>query len=715
MRQTTSATKAAWESGTYVGSNRPMVRVTIQRLSVMLSTRGSQVYSSIAHGQAAVPAELPNVQSVRWNRATENSVATMSMKLYNTAPLPLGSVPDPEELDRPGFYSPRRGTTVFSSRWNHLPTAWQGLLVPDRLLRTYEGYGFDPNVIPENDPHLYQSGLWMIDDVTFDTDGMISVEARDVGRALVDQILMPPVVPMASYPLTFEKGRSVPNPDQIVTSGTGWQRPTYDSDSNVYWIGSSKLYGHHGRDAFDSSNSSYWLSIGNTAPDRPWSFEWVQGKFSSRTVGAVRVRTWGGPYRAYVSVWADGKWQGTKDIPYQPAPDSGPNHSKIRYSYSFTANEETVTSFKFPKPVPGATRVRVTFTKLARSSYVGAAGPTSSGKAPYRAGVRNLEVSGEVSTTVDGGTHPEPRTSPPRIQDYTDIVKILLAYAGWYWPMETTRSFRTLSDGTRVVEAPTALDNILHGNAANGTTGRVWGDFEASGTYPVAPIGVSAFDKKPVMEGVVLVRDTLGFLFFIDEEGGAVFRSPNIWSVGNWIGTGAATAGRTTEMVTIDERTTLLGLSSTYSSRSIRERIFVGNLAGQVAGMSPGHNPYPSGLRRIGGWTDQHFTTVAECQRMADLVSLRQLFTYQTDKVRIAGNPAIQIDDQVRIYERITEEGYLHYVTGISMDWSLETGRYTYELSTHWLGDTPFSNWTFDPATLSAETRAYLQALGKIS
>ena len=98
---------------------------------------------------------------------------------------------------------------------------------------------------------------------------------------------------------------------------------------------------------------------------------------------------------------------------------------------------------------------------------------------------------------------------------------------------------------------------------------------------------------------------------------------------------------------------------------------------------------------------------------MADLIGLRQLFTYRTDKVKIPGNPAIQIDDQVRLFERVTEEGYLHYVESISMEWDAESGKYTYDLGTHWLGETPFTNWTFNPNDLSAETVAYLQALGK--
>lgn len=703
MRATTLQTQEAWESGQFVGVSKPMVRATIQRLSVMLTNAGDQVYSSISHGQTSQPRELPNVKSVSWGRSVDGNVATMRMTLWNTKPAPIGSVPEAwGELDLPGYYSPKRGAAFFSGTWEHETNDWQSWLVPDRLIRTYEGFGFSPELAPELDAHLYQSGLWRIDDVVFDTEGLINIEARDIGSALLDQVLMPPVVPMASYPLYFETKYSVDNPDIVTTVG-GWFRPTYDTDGNVYWVGSSRLHGHHGIDAFDSSNSSYWLSVGNIAPAATYSFEWLQGKFSSRTVSAVRLKTWGGPYQVYVSVWSGGKWQGTKNVPYVPHATSGPNFSKIRYSYSFTAKREALTTFKLPTAITGATKVRLTFTKLMRTSISG-----SGIGGPYRAGVRTFEVSSAVTTTTDGGTHLEPTTTPPGITDYTDVIKTLLAYAGWHWPSEASRSFRTLSTGATVVETPASPDPILR-------TGRVWGDFEIAGTSPVAPLGIDAFDKKPVMDGINLVKDTLGYIFFIDEEGGAVFRSPNIWAVGNWVGTGAVTAGRTATIIELDETKTILSLSASLSSRSIREKIFVGNLAGQVAGMSPGHNPYPSGLRRVAGWTDQHFKTDAECQIMADLIALRQLFTYRTDKVRIPGNPAIQIDDQVRIFERITEEGYLHYVTGIQMSWELETGRYTYDLSTHWLGETPFTDWTFDPNTMSAETQAYLVALGRIS
>jgi hypothetical protein len=160
-----------------------------------------------------------------------------------------------------------------------------------------------------------------------------------------------------------------------------------------------------------------------------------------------------------------------------------------------------------------------------------------------------------------------------------------------------------------------------------------------------------------------------------------------------------------------------MDLGVTVSSRGLRERIFIANTTGKTGAVAPGYNPlYPevTGLRRVGGWTDQHFETKAECQKMADLITVRQVMSYRTDSVMIPGNPAIQIDDQAYIYERVTAESHLHYIKGITSEWDADTGKWTYQLDTCWLGSTPFTDWVFDPAALSAETQAYLNAIGKI-
>lgn len=96
---------------------------------------------------------------------------------------------------------------------------------------------------------------------------------------------------------------------------------------------------------------------------------------------------------------------------------------------------------------------------------------------------------------------------------------------------------------------------------------------------------------------------------------------------------------------------------------------------------------------------------------MAEMITLRQLFTYRTDSLQIPANPQIQIDDQIQILERVTSEGYIHYVKGISSNNDMANGEWTYDLTTHWLGERPFEKWLFDEKQLSRETRIYLKWL----
>lgn len=228
MRTTTTATKNAWLGGDYIGTNRPMVRATIQKLAMSALSYGTtsktslrQEYTSVPFGQKSRPLELPNLKDVKWNRSVDGGVATMTMTLYNTEPLPIGEPPQNGDLDQPGFYSPLRGNTAHSSRWSRSTNGWQDWIVPDRIIRTYEGYGFDASVIPELDPHLYISGTWRIDQVTFTHDALITIECRDIGSVLLDQILFPPIVPFVSYPLWFEVFHKVDNPDIVTSSGGG--------------------------------------------------------------------------------------------------------------------------------------------------------------------------------------------------------------------------------------------------------------------------------------------------------------------------------------------------------------------------------------------------------------------------------------------------------------------------------------------------------------
>jgi cell division ATPase FtsA len=111
------------------------------------------------------------------------------------------------------------------------------------------------------------------------------------------------------------------------------------------------------------------------------------------------------------------------------------------------------------------------------------------------------------------------------------------------------------------------------------------------------------------------------------------------------------------------------------------------------------------GMVRPFMWINQHFGGAAtngeagasaqqaanEVRILAELVALHIWFRQRVGNVTCVANPAIQLDDQVRIYERQTGETYIHYVRGINTTHDLDAGTYTMTLTTHWMGTA--ENW----------------------
>lgn len=722
MKNVTGDTMIAWQSGAYIGSNRAMVRVTVQPLRMVHlpvdnsagttsngidattafgSHNGKEEYSSAVFSQNELPVELPNVKSLRWSRNLNQDAATLTLELYNTDPLPLGETPESAgDFDRIGYYTVDRGdTSKTANRWGYSTNAWQGRLVPDQTLRTYEGYGFDASVTPENDPHMYPSGVWLIDEVDFTANGLITIQARDLVRVLIDQICFPPVVPLAQYPLDYMFHQTVPDPPSpLVGAGDSWVKLNYETDSGVPYYGANHtLYGHAPSDAFDTNAQSYWLSIGNGAPNQGYSYEFVQGTLGvAKKIVGLQFQVWGGPYQCYVSVKSAGAWVGNQTIPYDPTNAiSAPNGANIPYVQSFSVGYEQ--NVKIALAYTNVTSIRLTFTDLYNSHV---------GPFVYRAGVRSVLVNTGIATTlVSQGTH-----ITGNYDDFSDIIKKLLAYGGFYWPSDVMAT-NTLTDRT-VVYNPAPSDDPVLGK------GRIWGDIEGTGTHAATELTVDIWDKKPLMDGISYIRDIVAFVFFVDETGGAVWRSPNIWQIGNYVGDLAWNAGfqaGLNNLLTIDESITLMDISVALSSRDVREWVFVANSFGQFGATSAGWNPYPTGLQRVSGWTDQNFQRTDEAQIMADLIMIRQMFQYRTDKIVIPGMPAFQIDDQVRVIERVTNEGYVHYINGIDSSFDMESGEWTYTLATQWLGTNPDGLWFADfQKNLSQVTLDYLTAIGKV-
>lgn len=717
MRTLPSLLTAKIAAGDFTGANKATTRVTIQKVQLGIYTVGQQVYSSLPFLNGPTAArELPNVKSVNWNRSSDSGVGSMTMEMFNTRPLPPGTGPDlGDQFDLLGYYTYNRGRTSYSqTNWGHTENSWQDFLVPDRVVRVYQGYGADYSVVPELDQNLVLTGVWLTDDVTYSADGLITVTARDPGRLLIDQIMFPPVVPLAKYPLKFESYREVPNPPNKVTTAV-WFRPVYEGSSNGIKGSTTEMqFGHHPADAFDTSTDSqtgtYWLSRGNDVPDHASSFEWIQGAVRD-TLGAVQLSVRGGPYRVYMSLWtstvhggAMTGWNGSALVPYlkatAPIGTGGgliEKFAKIPYSQTAVVPFGSTYTFTFP-PVAGVTKVRFTLTSLYNSKHQ---------PGPYRAAVRDFQVARNVVTTEDTGTHIEGDYG-----DYSEIVKRLLAYGGFFWPKPGQQY---LTNGNVVTYDPATVDPYLTPAGSPEAGGRIWGDIQMSKTSGPSPLGVEVWDKKPLLDGINYIKDVLGFIFMVDEHGGAIFRSPNTFKLGNWLtDVNGLNGARTTSYLTLRDDQAILGLRAQLSSRNLREQVFVANVSGEHGAVAQGRIPHPSGFRRVAGWTDQHFDNARECQIMADLITLRQLFTFRQDSLRIPANPAIQVDDQVMIQERTTGDAYFHYVKAISSQWDIESGKWIYDLTTAWLGTDPVAEWAFATTGLAAVTQTYLTALGQI-
>lgn len=721
-----------WNAQFKGGSARPVHRVTVQKMNVILinydlsvlnstNLHGSGQFTSMPFGQASKPIELTNLKNVSWNRNLGQFAAGGTVGMTNTKSLGVGVLSDEGEFEKPGTWTYARGLSAEAqSRWGYTPNEQNGLLVPDRIIRIYAGYGVDTSVAPEADPHLVCVFTGLIDTVVLNTDKSLQISFRDLARALLDTVAWPEVVPLAQYPLTFSTFpgldanglKAQVDGEPIVTDTTtgSWKRPTYDTDSNKPYVGrgftdGSRAYvessggfnGHLGKHAFDSHLKSYWLSVGNRQT-WPSAYEYVQGKIDSahRNVSKVKIKSYGGPYMVYVSLWNGTSWEGHSKIPYHSrAVDT---NADVRFVKKFHIGKNETKTVKMPKVYPGITKIRITFSHLWDSGI---------GEFQYRAGCADVQVFASTSTSLTT----IPKINVGNIKDYTDAIRWILGWGGFFWPDDNLGfSYVTHSDGTKV--------NYIHADGPEGFMphGRIWGDLQDTGTYPIVDLTADQFDKQPLSDCLQQIRSIIGFNLFVDETGGVVWRLPNIYTKGNYTSgaTGGPNSGYHSDYVTIDEDTTLLGLTTTVSSENVRERVFVGDTTGKFGSTAEGYNPAPSGLRRYGGWTDKNFASQTDAKIMADLIALRQFMTYRTSTITISGNPQIQVDDQVKIYEKITSDTFFHYVTGIQSDWDAKSGKWTYTLNTQWLGTEPGTpEWAIHPAYLDEVTKQYLHNITK--
>ena len=266
--------------------------------------------------------------------------------------------------------------------------------------------------------------------------------------------------------------------------------------------------------------------------------------------------------------------------------------------------------------------------------------------------------------------------------DYVDIIKDLLGWAGF-----------------------TLVEPTFEGPAIIG----IHGLLESTGVYSEEALSEDIFDKKPVMDAIRTIKEVVGYITYIDEEGGFHFQAPNWWAPGNFYEDGT----RVSYIPEIDEEKQLFEYSLVFSDESLRSEVIIANSLPTPDNKStivsrhvpPGQNIL-RGMVRPAIWANEVFNRKSEQDIMAELIGMHIWFSQREGSVNCVANPCIQINDQVRIWERTTAESYIHYVRGISTSHDLDTGEYLMSLTTHWLGSD--TSWVISTASSSTTQNQYI-------
>jgi hypothetical protein len=742
-----------WEQGQFIGANKPHCRVLLSKQPLKTINNGrfrSQLFSNVYRNYETLEIPTGIIKTLSRSHKIGTDASSMTLTLVNAEAISTGenldlgydgtsSYPtkrDLKEIGAPGALSYRRGVAsdgTGENPWGYEATSWVDALLPNRVLWTFEGYGTDDHPNPWQDTKQVQTGIWLIDRVSINTSGELTVECRDFAKLLIEQRLYPPIVPLENYPLVFcadHEETEVVTSTVTTTTGSPEVRgknvarhSTEEWDSSAApWYGyNANVFGHQAEDAFDGDGSTYWISMRNSQPNADWSYEWIDGVCSGASITRIEFQPWKGNYKLYVGIMEDGKWQGSQRVPYnRNAGPAYPNTSDIPYvaEYNMPSGENWFTIDL--DRVYRADKVRLVFTNLQWFGKIEGG--------DYRAGVRELTAyyfeESTVTTTTEDVEEEVTNLVEGNIDDYTDIVKLLSAWAGFYWPPN--------------IPSPSGLtdDPLFLKEEWGAEGGRVWGDFFYSGAYPVNPpcIDASYWDNKSVMDAINQVKETLGFLYYIDYTGGAIFRPPNIWANGNYI-TGLGWRGDASIPI-VAENNVILDYGITVDDAALRSEIIVvsaedptvygaykpgyaegeetpvsneanwGNVAGndQVlggAGQVVTDQSLLGGQQRImlvpdypfGQSLEDEAQARAEVEKFAYLVSLWIHWSYRKGKLKIPGAPMIDPDDQIRIYEAKTSEVYIHYILGINTTLNMDTGSYVSDIETHWLGNGPDSVW----------------------
>jgi hypothetical protein len=405
--------KELWDAGgPFTGTEgRPHGRVTVEIGWLLRISGGSANVGDYHKGpirwfqrqnNVQNETEVPNVKTIQTERSIDTDAATCTITMSNQMmrtndTMSVGDV----ELGQPGFFTWGRGeSTEAQARWNQVVNEWNEVLVPNALIRTYQGYGGNDKTIAQAvaDGNIIQTGIWLVDEVDPKAGNQeLEIKCRDMGKLVIEQSLYPPLVPKPQYPLNYYRWIDTNHP--VVPYGTTVYGVGYTgSQAGQFSSADPTVVVVHATSAAPSfpagfscdygDPSTYWLSDGHT-DTHGWEYiEYNTDGTRTPEIGAFDLLPWGGSYIYYVSVRIGGVWQGTNTIP-------GPSGMNIPYVRRVTATawEAAALHGIGPFPATGGGAVRFTFTNLARSSL----GPQF-----YRCGIRDVSV-GTFAGHISGG------------------------------------------------------------------------------------------------------------------------------------------------------------------------------------------------------------------------------------------------------------------------------------------------------------------------
>lgn len=750
MRTVPAAMSDLWnQGGPFIGADGVAHgRVTVEP-DWMLSTAFGEAttdpaklpfrwWQRIDNSQTEV--EVPNIKTIEIDRSLDADAATCDITLYNQWHDVNGDGGN-GELGSPGYFTWNYGEGDAGVRWGQSESPWNNILIPNALLRTYQGYGGREKTIEDalSDGNLILTGVWLIDEVRVGTDGMLSMRCRDMGKLLIEQQLFPPLMPTAKYPLTYYRWKYtwVTNPAEPfydftdpVQSGPGNEGPKYitdvamSADGKGYWLVGTDggvfsfgvpFYGSRGAVtdtdsmvsiAADPLNRGYW-----TLSENGGVFTFGQVLFyGSGTGGASpdyrRIEAHPGG-RGYWLLQKDGTVEAFGDaVHYGDNPASAYDVIDICTTptgegyWLLTLGGQVYTYGDALYYGNAPLSLDVSMGMAATPSGDGYWIISYNGLLTAHGGADELTVNGEDYL----GNLNDPMVGLAATPTSNGVVAaggdggVFSFGDGPFWgSLPTGFTYETKSDGNYLLYEDIIKDLLLwSGWLAYGTShdGAIYGNIESTGAYSEGDLPPDLFDKRPVIDAINAIKEIVGYHFWIDEEGAVHFESANWYQLGNFLEDGT----HVEQLSVIDERYNMTDYTVSYNDAAVRSEIIVSSYD-PTAGLNDVVTTRRSlaelsdvnrGMVRPAMWVNEYFSNVLEQETMLEKIVDHIVFSLRQGTVDCVANPALQVNDQVRIYERQTGETFVHYVRGVRTSMDLDAGTFMSTITSNWLGE----DWT---------------------